>query len=243
MKINNLVEKIFSTAVALDQSGGLKNTIYAIEDSIFILNYDHTVLLRFKLRSSETSFSEAISFKANDYDSEVFEQKGNSIIFHSDNGKYTRKKTCGTTDLTPKEVRKLFKEYYSAQKGQGCILTRDVLELLDDSLSHVEFSGDGEGLKIVQRNIYSGGVIEVREKSGGMLGSSITSQFEPIAIKTDDLRALFSFEDSLTFYFPNQDSGDNFICVQSLDKHKRDFTAFIACCMYDEIIELRKSKN
>ena len=72
MKITDLVEQIFAHAVALDQSGGLRNTIYAIGSEIYILNYDHTVLLRFRLRRSEACFETPVSFRANDYDSNGF---------------------------------------------------------------------------------------------------------------------------------------------------------------------------
>ena len=72
MKITGQIEQIFAHAVALDQNGGLRNSIYAEGKEIFIMNYDHTVLLRFKLRESENPFSGPISFKANDYDSPEF---------------------------------------------------------------------------------------------------------------------------------------------------------------------------
>jgi hypothetical protein len=138
MKVNNLVEELFAQAVALDQSGGLRNTVYAIGTEIFILNYDHTVLIRFKLRKSEGVFENPISFKANDYDSNVFEQQGNKIIFFAEKGEYQRKKVCGTTDLTPQEVKELYAKYMDdLEERTTVILSKDVIELLDTDLSHI----------------------------------------------------------------------------------------------------------
>lgn len=245
-KITNLVQGIFAQAVALDQSGGLKNTIYAISNEIFILNYDHTVLLRFKLRDSESPFNHPISFKADSYDSNVFEEKDGVITFYSDNEEYSRKKACGTTDLSPSDVKKLFRKYIK-EKGERdtIILSKEVLELLDTNLSHVEFSSKTENrLKIVQRNIYSGELIEVEKKktNDGLYDEKIKHEFGPIAIKTNDLNALFNFQDVLKFSFPSKDKED-YLFVRGVDDSKRNFTGIIACCLYDEIINLKQVKN
>lgn len=248
MKVNNLVEEIFAQAVALDQSGGLKNTIYAIGHEIFILNYDHTVLLRFRLRQSEGTFDYPISFKANDYDSNHFEQADGRITFHSESetGEYTRKKVCGTTDLTPEEVKTLYASYTAVEEERSIVnLSKDVLSLLDSELSHIEFSGKaGESIKMIQRNIYSGGIIEVEKKNSGLFKEELENDFGPIAIKTDDFRALFNFQDVMRFAFPSREQED-YILVTSGDTSKRHITGVIACCLYDELIqikELRKSQ-
>jgi hypothetical protein len=243
MKISNLVEQIFAQAVALDQSGGLKNTIYAIHNEIFILNHDHSVLLRFVLRKNEASFDAPISFKANDYDSNVFEQVDGRIIFHSIQGAYERKKICGLTDITPSEVQALYVKYTSGTAPrQAVILTQDVLSLLDDSLSHVEFRGlAGQSIQLLQRNIYSGGIIEIKKTAKGFFTETLKADFGPIALKTDDFKAMFTFQSALTFEFPTL-GDDNFVIIKSTDKNVRDMTAVIACCLYDEIIELREAQ-
>ena len=245
MKINNLVEQIFAQAVALDQSGGLRNTIYAIGHEIFILNYDHTVLLRFRLRQSEGTFEHPISFKANDYDSNHFEEKDGRIIFYSESesGEYLRKKVCGTTDLTAEEVKELYTHFSTPspdEKEREVVnLSKDVLQLLDSELSHIEIAGEeGQQIKMIQRNIYSGGVIEVEKVNNGMFKEELKTSFGPVAIKTDDFKALFNFQDVLVFAFPNRENED-FIVVTSGDKNKRSITGIIACCLYDEIIQIK----
>lgn len=244
IKINNLIEQIFSVAVALDQNGGLRNTIYAVNDNVLIMNYDHTVLLHFKLRKSENAFQYPVAFKANDYDSDMFEQIDNSIIFHTENEEFERKKICGTSDLTPEEVLELYQNYIgNADKRQKITISNKLLELLDDSLSHVEFSGEEGGtFKVVQRNIYSGGLIEIKPKSKGMFTDTLDFDFGPIGIKTDDLKALFTFQNVLNFHFPNPENSD-FLIIESTDKTKRNMTAIVAGCLYDEIIEIKLSNQ
>jgi hypothetical protein len=252
MKVTSLVEEIFAQAVALDQSGGLKNTIYATGTEIFILNYDHTVLLRFKLRKSEGMFDNPISFKANDYDSNHFEEKEGKIIFYSSitdkSGKpvYERKKICGTTDLTPEEVKTLFSNYVADVEDRSeVILSKEVLSLLDTDLSHIEFSGnEGETMKMIQRNIYSGGIIEVEKSQNEteLFKEELEQDFGPVAMKTDDFKALFTFQDALKFYFPSRGKED-FILIKGMDENKRSIVGIIACCLYDEIIELQEVKK
>ncbi|MFA5525883.1 MAG: hypothetical protein WC992_03570 [Acholeplasmataceae bacterium] len=246
MKISSTVEQIFAHAVAMEQSGGLRNTIYAIDDEVFILGYDHTVLLRFKLRKSEAPFAHPVSFRANDYDSQEFYEENGKIIFVQKNGEYTRVKSCGTPDMTPVQVRELFHKLNEADSGFVTVqLDKNILPLLDRSLSHTEFVGAaGEPLKLIQRNIYSGSVIEVvRESGGGLLGDeNLEDDIEPIAIKTPDLMALFAFQDVLRFQLPALGAGD-YIKVDSIHKQKRDMVGVVACCIYDEIIEIKEATH
>jgi len=247
MKVSSTVEQVFAHAVALEQSGGLRNTIFAIKNRIFILNYDHTVLLRFKLRKSEVPFSQSISFRANDYDSNEFHEEDGKIVFITKNGDYTRIKKCGTPDTTPESVQGIFAEYEEVDMDNFIAITLDkgVIPNLDRNLSHTEFVGKkGKALTLIQRNIYSGSIIEITKggDDDGLLASDslLSADIEPIAIKTPDLIALFSFQDVLTFYLPKQGVGD-FIKVESIHKQKRDMSGIIACCIYDEIIDVKEA--
>jgi len=246
MKISSTVEQIFAHAVAMEQSGGLRNTIYAIENEVFILGYDHTILLRFKLRKSEAPFAHPVSFRANDYDSQEFYEEDGHIVFSQKSGDYTRLKRCGTPDLSPEQVRAL---YHKLSDVDGEFvevqLDKNVIPLLDRSLSHTEFVGlAGAPLKLIQRNIYSGSVIEVeKDGGGGLLGDdNLEDSVEPIAIKTPDLMALFAFQDVLRFQLPKLGAGD-YLKVDSIHKQKRDMAGVVACCVYDEIIEVKEASH
>ena len=245
MKITGHIEQIFAQAVALEQSGGLRNTIYAIDREIYILSFDHSFLLRFGLKKTESPFSSPISFRANDYDSEEFYEEDGKIIFVTEKAGFTRKKSCGTPDISPESVQQVFMDF-QGEPGQMVELHRDLLSLLDPELSHVEFSGTKKGgLSIVQRNIYSGGIIEItRTPSEGFISSSdpIVRDFGPIAIKTGDLNAAFAFQDVLEFDFPDSEDRE-FIRISSTDKIRRDTMGIIGCCIYDEIIEMKEASH
>jgi hypothetical protein len=233
MKISQRVEDIFSHAVALDQSGKLRNTIYAVDNRVYVLNYDSTVLLRFRLRKTETPFANPVSFRANDYDSRQFHEEDGKIIFVIDGNGFTRKKSCGTPEAEPADIEDLYKGY--SMDGQSKItLPKDVLPLLDPALSHLEISGEDRQLKIVQRNIYSGAVIEISrtgKKGLGLISADeIREDFGPVGIRTGDFTALFSFCDAVEFEFG--DAG--FVRVRSLD-NKMDMTGLLALCTYDEL--------
>lgn len=247
MKIDGLVERIFAQAVALDQSGGLRNTIYALGKEIFILNYDHTVLLRFKLRPSEVPFEHPISFRANDYDSNEFEEEDGKIIFITNQHGFQKRKSCGTPGLSPSDVQSIYHKYVGDEVGGETIrLHQDVLSSLESNLSHIEFSGQKGGkLKMIQRNIYSGAVIEVERREGkGFFKEELGIDFGPIALRTNDFSALFNFEPILDFTFPaGVGKGDDYIIIKSVDQKKRDVSGVVACCLYDEIIEIREAKG
>jgi hypothetical protein len=246
MKIDGLIEEIFSQAVALDQSGRLRNTIYADKREIYILNYDHTVLLRFRLRSHESPFTEPISFKANDYDSNDFREEDGKIVFITEQNGFVRKKSCGRAEYTTAEVKDLFASYVrDSDNGEEVILNSKVISLLDQDLSHIEFIGEkGSTMKMIQRNIYSGGIIEIQEQGGGFFKNELKNDFGPIGIKTNDFISLFSFQDQdiLKFRFPVRGKED-FITIKSMDTNKRDMIGVVACCLYDEIIKIQEVQN
>ena len=247
MKISNLIEHLFAQAVALDQRAGMRSVIYLIHDEIYIMNYDHTLLLRFKLRKNEGYFDQSLSFYANDYDSNVFEEKDGKIIFHTETDGYKRKKICGVTQTPPEVVRDLFKKYYSVKKKGKSIeteLSAGLIKSIEGELSHIEFSGKKKkGIKLVQRNIYSGAVIEIEKQEKGMFKESLPYNFGPIAIKTNDLLALFAFDEkTLKFTFP-LNKGNDYMIIETMRKSKRDMVGIVARCLYDEVITIEESKK
>jgi len=232
MKLSNRIEEIFSHAVALQQSGRLRSSVYCIGRKVYILNQDHTALLRFRLRKTDKlEFDTPVSFNANDYDSQVVEQKGDKICFVQSAAGFKRVKSCRTPSLSPEEVEEMFKEY-KVKLRNTVTLHSKMLGLLNEALSHIEFSCEDGEFKIVQRDIYSGSIIELkREKSGGLMEvKDDLEDFEPIGLRTNDFLALFTFIPTLQFSF----LGDGFICVDSKDD-KMPLRALISKCRYDEL--------
>jgi len=104
------VETIFSYASTLQQSGKLRNTVYCLKNRIYILNQDHTVLLRFLLHGGNY-FEHPVCFEANDYDSPVFEMKEDQICFITKRDGYERRKSCQLPQQHPIKIAKLFKVF------------------------------------------------------------------------------------------------------------------------------------
>lgn len=232
MKLSDRLETIFAHAVALQQSGRLRSTIYGIGRKVFILNQDHTVLLRFRLRKTDKNeFDPPISFNANDYDSQNIEVEDGCICFVQAAAGFERTKSCRTPAMSPDEVEELFQSF-EVERTNTVALHAKMLTLLDESLSHIEFSCEDGELRIVQRNIYSGTVSEIKRKqSGGLLEQTDELEdFEPIGLRTNDFLALFTFVDSLAFHF----LPDGVICVDSKDS-LMPMRALVSKCRYDEL--------
>lgn len=233
MKISTRLENVFSIAVAMDNRG-LKNTIHCVGTSIYIINFDHSMILRFRLRKSEVAFKDNISFNANDYDSSYFEVKEGKIIFKTNSDNYERSKTCGMADYDIKNIQKTYREHFKQGDNPefSFHLSSECCELLDDNLSHTEISIEKGKLILRQRNIYAGTIVEVSPKKAGMFDSgNLPESFGPVGLKTRDFLSLFTFYKSLAFIPVN-----NLIIVKDI---KKDFDGILAFCKYDEIINLR----
>jgi len=245
-KISDRIEGIFAHAVAMEQNGKLKSTIYCIENEIFILNSDNTVLLRFLLRRTETPFAHPVSFRANDYDSRSFYEKDGKIVFVNESEGFVRTKACSTPGDTPEDIKALFAGYEKLTINK-IVLNRDILSLLDDSLSHIEISAPSKDLALIQRNIYSGSVIKVTRKKSEGLGDlvnvdSIADEFGPIGMRTNDFGALFTFADNVSMSFPSGDC--DYTYIRSVDP-KIQFEGIVALCIYDELggVEVARKEN
>lgn len=233
-KIDPRVESVFAHAAAMHQSGRMRNTIYVRDKEVYILNIDSSVLLRFVLSASAVPFSQPLGFNAADYESSSLYEKDGKIIFEKEEGEWNVKKSCGTTELTPDQVADIFNNF-SPIKENKITLRSTIISLLDQKLSHVELSGKiHDSISIKQKNIYDGKVIDItRKKATGMgisEGDKITKSFGPVAIRTNDLIALFSFNDQITFGFGSHEKGYCRITGRNFK-----MTGIIGLCRYDEL--------
>lgn len=233
MKIGTRLENIFAHAVAMDNRG-LRNTIHCAGPLVFIINFDQSMIMRFRLRKNERAFEAPVSFNANDYDSSLFEVEEGRIVFRTSGKGYERRKICRTADHDIGQIRKTYHRFFKEGEASphSFFLSKDCCSLLEDGLSHVELSVEEGSLVLRQRNIYSGTVIEVTPKKAGILSTdSLPETFGPVGLKTDDFTALFAFCESVEFT-PARD----FLIAR--DHKKGDFDAILAFCKYDEIINL-----
>ena len=228
--INQRIEEVFAHAAALEENGRLKNTVYCLGRKIFILNQDLTVLLKFQLRKGEDEFAHPFSFKADDYDSRQFQEVDGRIEFIIEDGEYIRKKSCRTPGRSSKDVSRIFKGY-ELNESNTVVIGDGLLKLLDENLSHIEFSAEDGRLRIVQRNIYNGSVITITPvpKKGLVKTKTKIKTFKPVGIRTNDLIALYSFATHLTWHFC-----DGYAWAENVNP-KMPMVGIVGLCTYDEL--------
>lgn len=231
-QINDRIEEIFSHAVALQQDGRFRNTIYCSGKMIYIINQDMTVLLRFPIRTFETEFEHPICFFANDYDSKSFEERNGKICFIQENSDYRRVKSCRVPPAKSMNPKDIFNSLPLEKDKNRVRIRRSILNLLEEDLSHIEFSCSGGVLSVVQRNIFSGSIIEVRKRDakGLLIERDRTEDFPTIALRTNDFSALFSFVDEIDFCFSN----NGYVYLKSV-AHKIRMDGAVSQCIYDEM--------
>lgn len=229
------LEAIFSHAVALDQGGRMRNTIFCGGQTVYILNFDKTVLLRFHLSSTNKTFDQPVAFNANDYDSSKFYEKDGRIIFEKSGAGFDRKKSCAVPGKTYSEVESLFSRYTVSPTCHSFIeLNKKILELLSEDLSHIEIHTENRKPVITQRDIYSGTVTRLtRQPQSGLrltaVPDTISEDIGPVGLRTNDLAALFNFNENIRLGF-SSDAG--YCTVQGMNS---TMAGIIAFCLYDEL--------
>jgi len=233
-KENLRIEKIFSHAVALQQSGRLRSTIYCLRKFIYILNQDHTILIRFISRDAPSLFSSPVSFNANDYDAGDFEEREGKIHFRKNVGDWIKEKSCRTPQFSPMNIHQLFKKYLTKlSKTNRVVFDESFQTCLDSNLSHIEFGSKDGNIMVKQRNIYAGSVTTIQPiEKHQLMGTQAAKlkPFKPVGIRTNDFSALFQFVSAVIFYF----SSKKVLWFESTDK-KLPFIGLIGHCLYDEI--------
>ncbi len=244
VSVNKRIEGIFAQAVAMDNRG-IKNMIHCIDDNIYVVNFDYSMILRFSLRQSEARFEVPISFNANEYDSPQFTFEitpdGSKIVFRTVEKEFTRRKICYTKSVSPnaEDIDKLYQEFKKKAEQSEYLfyLSSDCVPLLEEDLSHVEISVENSSLILRQRNIYTGTIVEVESNEKGFFTvNRLPKEMPPIALKTKDFISLFNIQKSLAF-IPTED----FLAVK--DPQKDDFDGVLALCKYDMIIDLYNKKG
>lgn len=222
------LENIFSHAIALTFNSRLKNEIYCYENNIYIKNYDTTVTLRFK---SPKKFEEPIGFYANDYESPKFWKEGDKVVFETKNKTYKRTKSCRFLD--PVGVVALFSKFYTDKDKKTIVasITSEITPLIDKELGHVEFTWKDGVTRFVQRDLFTGNIIEVDmvKKGFSLLTDNVkVEEFKPIAMRTGDFLALFSFCDKLQVYLDTK----GFFLVEG---NMYEMEGVVGGCLYDEL--------
>lgn len=239
--MSELKEYIFAHAVALFQAGRLRSTIHVKDRVVYIMNFDHTVLLRFELPEREPAFKGQIDFEADDYDSEKFYEENGRIVFVLEAGDYVRKKSCSSPGLKFQDVDAIYQSLsqgtdYRGNGAAAVFLDRSVLGLLDEGLSHVEIQEANGVPVLIQRDIFTGTVYRI-EKASATRGLRIGAGEQVprglrLGLRTPDFMGLFHFNPSLNFWVA---SGCPTVLVQG---DRLNMQAILSCCRYDEMGEV-----
>jgi hypothetical protein len=228
-------EEIFAYAVALEQQGRQKNTIFCFKDIIYIVNYDKTIVMKFLI--SNSIFDSPVGFFANDYDSPQFYIEDDKIVFLKKESGLERKKYCKPPDQDFAYAEVIFNKFYPDNLKELSVMSlhKNVIGLLDENLSHVEFVGRDKKMQILQRDIYTGSLIEIKKfKSGTGVteGQDSIFDFSPLGMRYIDFAAMFAFmgdTDQVKFYF-NCDK--SYFVVEG---PRNSMKAIVAGCLYDDI--------
>lgn len=245
MKNELEMERIFSYAVALEQTGRQKNMIFFWQNIVYILNADKTVLLRFE--ATQDKSPEPVGFYASDYDSPIFEIEDGCIVFIQKGAEFDRRKKCRVPNQTFQEAEDLFYKFYDPDKFlYYASIQKDTLSLLNESLSHIEFVVKDKGVKIIQRDLYSGTIIELERKMvpdgfGLLTPDDVLPDILPTAgVRTSDFMALFSFNDKINLFLPNE---PGYFLVEGVHNN---MLGIVAGCLYDEmgyLLNLQEEKE
>jgi len=236
MQISSRVENIFSLAVGLEQKGLGKSIVYCMGDTIFIVNYDRTVLAKFT--TDQPFVDSPLVFYANDYDSsKVGENKG-MIQFEQVNSDFTRIKSSKAPEGTFEEIQEVFDDLSSFPKAVNSFeVSRSILDFIEPGLSHIELFSEGKSLVVVQRDIYTGNIITIRRNEKGIFkgtNDKIQKDFDPFGVRTVDFQALFVFNDYMTF----KEIGKPYLHFKG-DKCE----GLLATCTYDELGTINYAKG
>lgn len=242
MKVNEEKERIFSYACALDQSGRQKNIITGYENTIYVINADKTILLRFEVNDT-LPLKHPITFFANDYDSPDFNINNERIVFIQKGEEWVRSKICKAPNIAFFDIDAMFFKFY----GEGIddfpfffTFPKLETELLDTNLSHMEFVvGNGE-VSILQRDIFSGTIIELKKKKRGEgLGIVVHKDSLPegtlptIGMRTNDFLGMFYFNDRIKIHVPEE---KGYFFIQG---EHNSMLGIVAGCLYDDIGVIR----
>ena len=232
-KYKKKAEQIMIHAVALNQSGRLKNIIMAKDRYIYIVNGDYTVLLRFDLGAP--AIKTPFAFNANDYDGMDFHEEDGKIAFTFKAEGMKRTKCVGIpTAISLEEVEDIFEKHGNRKFRNIVNFHENHLSLFEDNLSHIEIKSENKEVKFTQRDIITGSTItleRIEEGFGMGLQDEIVKDFGPIALRTQDFAALFTFNPHVEFRFPSLP--EKGICL--VKGSKLPMEGIVAFCVYDEM--------
>jgi hypothetical protein len=234
INIPDRIEGILSRSAALYQKGRLRSTVHIHGKTIFLVNSDNTVIMKFLLHGVEAVFPEPISFRASDYSGAQIVEKDGRIYFVKDEKEnpWICTKSCGIPDVSFSDVSDAFDSLDIPTDIKISVDTQ-ILSRVEESLSHIEIVGRNGNVLFLQRDIYSGAVFQIhRRKEKGFISAETVPDFGPVGIRTSDFIALLEFSPRVLMYFNTDDN--SYFMVRDPDK-KEGMLAMVAGCQFDDM--------
>jgi hypothetical protein len=211
------VDDVVAAAIQFGRGASGDAVIAWKGDVAYCLSYDRTVLLR--ATNVSPVRDDAVVFRACDYEGPDCRLHGKWVEFTlQDNTKVSVPRPLQSF----KGLSTLFKTFENESSQADCklILARTILADFDADLPHVEFHFKPTATHLIQRDIYTGKVLDISRES-------VCKEAEPLAMRTQDFMALFGLAASLTFA-QNKD----FFLVTSMSS---ELTAVVGGCIYDAV--------
>lgn len=178
------------------------------------LSYDRTVLVR---AITDVVRVGEVVFRATDYEGSEVKMEGDRVTFYPGSGVKVRVQRPA---FSWKGLHGLYERLWS-EEGPGVSLSRSDLKLLDESLPHVELVWDGSQIKLLQRDIYTGKVVEILKGRSGEARAKM-------AIRTGDFWALMGM--GLLWDIR---AADGYFCASTVGVR-----AILGGCVYDDLGDL-----
>jgi hypothetical protein len=207
-----------------NKAGGMRAEFYSKGDTVYLFSSSGTMMLRFQgVRPSLGT----VKFNVLDYDGGEVKMSGDKVTFTRSSGSYQRQKTVSAPKLEFKQLDTKFQAFCQRNTLATVSIGEQVLKQVEEDLSHVEFKSEKGQFKLIQRDIYSGAMLEVTYQDEGLFGGDIPP-FPALALKTSDFMSLFLIESSLSFSF-----GQDVTRVRG-----KIVDGVVAMCVYDEMMEI-----
>ena len=172
------------------RNGSQQESVVLVKgQTAYVVNSERTMLVRMLL---DDTFSSEIRWRAADWeDGTIVATFGGNTTFRSSQTGIARTKTCPAPTLSFVEVDTAWNKSLSDTDGQsGYVLVGSVLKShLDESLSHVEFWNVDGRLRLKQRDLYGGSLIELDLNL--MANTDHKLNIDRISVRTKDFLGLF----------------------------------------------------
>lgn len=226
------LEKIFAHAAALHSEGKMKNWIYGKGNVIYILNTDCSLLMRFRVPWELGHFC----FSAHEYEGQEFHLSPTGMVFKTHDQDYERTKFAPINPpYSSEQVEKVWNVLEQKTKGSKLVgkvvLDDKILKWLEKDLPHVEFVLREGNWSLIQRNIYTGEVVQITKKPRPLtlLGKDEVNGEMNVGLRTNDFFALFTFSPKIDFYFYHLPF------AQAMNLSFFDMRVFLGRCFYDSL--------